>query len=218
MDANIHFPGGMAIAFSLPPTPPISGTSIGVSSAVKTAGFTGFIAFLEHFFCTVVNGWTCPMEIQKFNIDFVKRTVHLLAYQDEHDMTNLLNCTLGLVMLPFGRIRDDRPPWNQMIETIPLLQSLHMPLFNPIKGYDKRTDNPIYYPKTVGAFLRRIRNGIAQQEIEPQYHNDKFDGVIIRNRFGSKLGECDLEVHFSQDQLREFALFIAQSYIEASEE
>ena len=70
-----------------------------------------------------------------------------------------------------------------------------------------------YYPKTMKVLLQKIRNGLAHQKIEPINHGGKFAGVIIRNYFNDAQIRKDLEVYFSQQELKDFALFIADEYL-----
>ncbi len=70
-----------------------------------------------------------------------------------------------------------------------------------------------YYPKTLKVLLNKIRNGLAHQHIEPINENGNFVGVIIRNYFDDAKVHKDLEVYFSQQELKEFALFIADEYL-----
>ena len=75
------------------------------------------------------------MEIKKFKVEFVQRTQSLLTeYQGSSDMSNLINCTLGLIILPYESIKSNPPSfWNRNISKIPDLPHFHLTLFEPIK-------------------------------------------------------------------------------------
>lgn len=152
------------------------------------------------------------MEIKKFEIDFVRRTKDLLKYNGPWDMTNLINCTLGLIILPYENIQENPPPfWNTELDKITNLPSFELLRFEPIK--EIKGPEFKYYPKTLKVLLQKIRHGLAHQNIEPINENGQFTGVIIKNYYPSNSGNLDLEVHFSQQELKNFALFIADEYL-----
>ena len=154
------------------------------------------------------------MEIKKFEIEFVQRTKSLLIdYQGPWDMSNLINCTLGLIILPYETIKG-KPSlsfWDTELDKIPNLPPFKLPIFEPIKRIKRL--RVTYYPKTLKVLLQKIRNGLAHQRIEPVNQDGKFAGVIIRNYFDDAQTRQDLEVHFSQQELKGFALFIADEYL-----
>lgn len=154
------------------------------------------------------------MEIKKFEIEFVQRTKDLLIdYQGPWDMSNLINCTLGLIILPYETIKGKSSLsfWDTELDKIPDLPPFRLLIFEPIKSIKK--SRIIYYPKTLKVLLQKIRNGLAHQRIEPVNQNGKFAGVIIRNYFDDAQTHQDLEIQFSQHQLKDFALFVADEYL-----
>ncbi len=156
------------------------------------------------------------MEIQKFEIQFVERTRELLLrYQGPYDMSNLLNCTLGLIILPYETMRGRPllPFWDEELNKVPNLPPFTLTTFEPIREIDKKSKKIKYYRKTLKVLLQKIRNGLAHQEIEPVNRHGKFDGVIIRNYYGETRRHMDLQIQFSQHELQAFALFIADQYL-----
>ena len=160
------------------------------------------------------------MEIKKFDIDFVRRTRRILTtYNGEYKLSNLINCTLGLIMLPYENIRDCQNAlqnpnalWEINIDCISCLPGLELRIFNPIKKI--KNGVIMYYPKTLKVLLQKIRNGLAHQHIEPVNKNGKFIGVKIYNYFDNKYKtHMDLDVQFTRKQLQNFALFIADEYL-----
>lgn len=149
------------------------------------------------------------MEIKKFEIEFVKRTKDLLlGYEGPWDMSNLINCTLGLIILPYEATRESPPPfWETELPNLPF----RLEIFDPIQSI--KNSKIKYYPKTLAVLLQKIRNGLAHQNIEPVNENGKFAGIIIRNYFGLTKSHLDLKIHFSQQELKKFALFIANEYL-----
>lgn len=160
--------------------------------------------------------WRTRVEIKKFEVEFVERTKRLLLdYQGPYDMSNLLNCTLGLIILPYETMkgRPILPFWDVDITNVPNLPPFAFATFNPIQAIDKKSGRIRYYRKTLKVLLQKIRNGLAHQHVEPVNRNGKFDGVIIRNYFAEPQRYMDLEIHFSQQELKDFALFIADEYL-----
>lgn len=154
------------------------------------------------------------MEIKKFEIEFVQRSKNLLEdYQGPWDMTNLINCTLGLIILPYENIKG-KPSysfWDADLGMIPNLPPFRLTIFEPIKNINNA--NITYYPKTLKVLLQKIRNGLAHQRIEPLNPDGKFAGIIIKNYFDVAQTHQDLEIHLSQQELKSFALFVADEYL-----
>lgn len=159
------------------------------------------------------------MEIQNFSIEFVRRTKEILQdYSGKRDMTLLLNCTLGLIILPYEKGRSSRNQriWKTSIEDIKELHGVQIDIFNPIKYRHKTTKQLEYYPKNLESILRKIRNGIAHQHIEPVNADGEFCGVVVKNYWEDKQNPdkiMDLHITFTQTQLHLFSLFIADLYL-----
>lgn len=148
------------------------------------------------------------VEIRKFSIDFVQRTRILLQdYDGEFSFSNLINCTLGLIVLPYENISTVHR-WRKNIEDIDDLPSFELSKFQPIKKINK--GNIIYYPKTFEILLKKIRNGIAHQNILPINQEGNFLGVRFYNHFQNNL---DMEISFTEQQLKEFSLYISGVYL-----
>lgn len=149
------------------------------------------------------------MEIKNFEIEFVERTKKILEeYEGDYDMSIILNCALGLIILPNEK-RLTTPSWNTKLGDISKLPHFELKTFKPIKNINNSGG---YYPKTLKVLLKKVRNGLAHQNIEPVNKNGKFIGVIIRN-YPPNDHQPDLEVQFSQQELKDFALFIANEYL-----
>lgn len=153
------------------------------------------------------------MEIKNFNIEFVKRTKKILnEYSGGFDFSTLINCTLGLLILPYENVKfSTNPIWDQDVSEIATIRVLDITRFEPIEKI--KSGNTTYYPKTAKVFLQKIRNGLAHQNIQTINDNGSFTGVIIKNFYFEKQ---DLEVTFTQKQLHDFALFIADQYLSAT--
>lgn len=141
--------------------------------------------------------------MQEFQVDFVKRSINILNnYDGEYPFSNLLNCTLGLIILPFEK-GNNIEVWEKLIEEIDALKGIQINNFSP--KYKKNDE-----PKSLINFLRRIRHAFAHQNIFPINENQKFVKVQITNQSN---GVEDLNVIFNESQLRCFALFIANTYL-----
>ena len=124
------------------------------------------------------------MESNNFPIDIVKRTIaNLLNYRGKFEVTNLLNCTLGLIILPYEMGIGDSSTgliWDQEVNNIPKLPSFQLCKFEPIKDIK---NGIVKYPKTLKIFLKKIRNGLAHQNIIPVNKDGELNGVKINNYF-----------------------------------
>ena len=63
--------------------------------------------------------------MNKFDVDFVIRTKEILEdYAGKRDLSNLLNCTLGLIILPYENVKSSTESfWDLEIEKIPDMPS-----------------------------------------------------------------------------------------------
>ncbi|MCF6269498.1 MAG: hypothetical protein L3J41_07300 [Melioribacteraceae bacterium] len=147
-------------------------------------------------------------ESKNFNIDFVRRTRDILeSYKGEHSFSNLINCSLGLIILPYEKRRKS-PVLNKNISEIDSLPFFTILDFNPIKTIIK--DRISYYPKTLGVFLRKTRNGLAHQNIHPINSDGILQKILITNKYKNY---TDLKVEFTENELKKFALFISELYL-----
>lgn len=152
-------------------------------------------------------------EIGRYETEFVVRTREILTrYRGGYKLTNAINCTIGLIILPNEIINESHLEfWDRTLESIPVLNDLQIHVFSPIKGIKK--GNIEYFPKTLRVFLQKTRNGLAHQNITPVNENGEFTGVVIKNYFGKAKPILDLEVEFNREQLERFSLFIADAYL-----
>ena len=155
------------------------------------------------------------METKHFPIDFVRRTMANLArYRDKFEFTNLLNCTLGLIILPYEKaMKGTQPqsPWSTNLDVLSNLPSFQILRFKPLqKG---RKGKPKDCKKNLKILLQKIRNGLAHQNVQPVNQNGQFEGVVIKNYFPDNQGVLDTHLQFSKKELNDFALFIANEYL-----
>jgi hypothetical protein len=130
---------------------------------------------------------------------------------------------LGLIILPFEQTdQKNKTYWNTLISDIPELTGMFdLKHFEPIRRKLGQTKGGgiEYYPKDLTNLLRKIRHGLAHQKITPEIENRNGKKIItrlnIKNYFKDyqKVKHLDLEIEFTQDQLKEFALFIGKEYL-----
>lgn len=156
--------------------------------------------------------------MKRFEIEFAERTKEILEdYEGKYELSNLLNCTLGLVVLPYERLNDNQQAfWDTELDEVPNLPSFTTHHFEPICSAKKGSVKKLY-PKTLRVLLQKIRDGLAHQNIEPVNGDGAFEGVIIWNLFDrGGLKQRDMKVEFSKNELKSFALFIADAYMKQS--
>lgn len=152
--------------------------------------------------------------IAHYEREFVERTRQILkTYKGKYKLSNAINCTLGLIVLPNEMLNAfPNPIWDTPIVNINDLNYLQVRRFEPIRK--KKKNLPVYYPKTLKILLKKIRNGLAHQTIEPVNNaHGLFTGIIIRNYFSEGANDLDLEIEFNRKELENFALFIAGKYL-----
>jgi hypothetical protein len=152
--------------------------------------------------------------IVHYEREFVERTRQILkTYKGKYKLSNAINCTLGLIVLPNEMLEAfPNPIWDTPIADIADLAYLRIRSFEPIQK--KKKNLPVYFPKTLKILLKKIRNGLAHQKIEPVNNaHGLFTGIIIRNYFGDDAGDLDLEIEFNRKELEQFALYIAGKYL-----
>jgi len=156
--------------------------------------------------------------IAHYEREFVERTRQILkTYKGKYKLSNAINCTLGLIVLPNEMLDAfPNPIWDTPIANIADLAYLRIRMFEPIQK-KKKNNIPVYFPKTLKIFLKKIRNGLAHQNIEPVNNaRGLFTGIIVRNYYGedaNNAGELDLEIEFNRKELEQFSLFIAGKYL-----
>ena len=152
--------------------------------------------------------------IAHYEREFVERTRQILkTYKGKYKLSNAINCTLGLIVLPNEMLYAfPNPIWDTPIADIVDLAYLRIRMFEPIQK--KKKNVPVHFPKTLKTLLKKIRNGLAHQNIEPVNNaHGLFTGIIVRNYFSEGAVDLDLEIEFNRKELEHFALFIAGKYL-----
>lgn len=148
------------------------------------------------------------MEIKNYNKEFTERTKKLLdEYYDKieqekgYEFTFLMNCLLGLVVVIKENYDDSDEKFQKFLD----------------KKLNEIEELKYIFPKekknlSLSEFLRLLRNGIAHQNVEPTNERGIWERVNFYNISGK--GKRNFEVVFTQEELRKFALFLANKYLE----
>lgn len=151
-----------------------------------------------------------------FDIEFILRTQKLIKeYKGTYNITLLLNCLLGLIVLPTEFYnKKSRTFFTKPLTDYKEIEGLIKAIsFNPTKR-NRKAKGFIPDEKNLNVFTKKIRNGIAHQQIECIDSKGKWVSVTIRdfNKFNND--NLELEVTWTIKQLKEFSLFISDKYIE----
>jgi len=117
----------------------------------------------------------------KFDIQFIERTKKIIEdYNGTYNITLLLNCLLGLIVLPsefYGR--RSRTFFNTDIYKMTELQELVNGItFNPTKRTNKKW---VSDKKNLRNLIKKVRNGVSHQQIECGEDNGTWRHIVIRD-------------------------------------
>lgn len=174
-----------------------------------------------------------------FYIDQIKKTkeiVNRLSDMPEFSPTLLLNSLLSLVILPCedAKKRDGKRIFPGTYKDLIKEVGVAPVTFQPIERY--ANGEIVWEKKSVYAFVRKLRNGIAHQNLSVYVDVDRVVYVCIVNKFTNKacIEEAkaqyqekglratksyiiDFEIRLTINQLKKVALYIADSYLKAIE-
>ena len=161
------------------------------------------------------------MEYKHFPIEFVERTKTLIdEYEGDLEVSNILNCTLGLILLPYQMTEEEKRSRFRDLPLDEVKQKTEVKI-RPRSGEYEIMDSA----KLVG----RVRNGLAHGHINPLSSEGTVTGVVIwdfdprRNRCSEnsevkKFEKCaEVEIEFSVEGLRTFALLVAEIYLKRTQ-
>ncbi|SEO80015.1 hypothetical protein SAMN05444671_1385 [Flavobacterium sp. CF108] len=159
------------------------------------------------------------IQLGQYDRELIKRTIELnKKYKGIYNITLLMNSLLSLIVLPNEKRSFRNIQFlKSSIYSIPEIQNIISQAgFIFDSGFYKQTINGVktntQNPRDLENLLRRIRNGISHQRIEPISDiNNKWIGVIIQDYSSNNV--CGLNVHFTISELKSFALFIGNSYL-----
>lgn len=139
------------------------------------------------------------MEMKDFNIEFVKRTKEIIEltekYYFKYEVTLLINCLTGLISLPTEKTG------NKKID-----QKFQDTCVNKLDKMDV-----IVYSKDNKKIFRCIKNALSHIRIEIMNENKQIAKIEFKDQWKDDVHTILL---FTVDKLREYALFMADTYIE----
>lgn len=168
-------------------------------------------------------------------IETTKKIVNAYGGVIKYSPTLLLNSLLSLIIIPCedAKRRDGTKIFpGKYLDLIKKL-GITPKIFQPIGSYTQGKGIK-WEQRTTYAFIRKLRNGIAHQNIVLSVDANRVVSVIIQNRFtdkdcinkakeeyqgkGLKVeggGIVDFEIAFTVKQLERTALYIADAYLKA---
>jgi hypothetical protein len=148
----------------------------------------------------------------EFDIEFIHRTKQIIeGYKGQYNVTLLLNCLLGLIVLPSEFYKRKRYSFfDKDVTEYPELADLTNGMFFvPTKNSGR---NWVPDKTTLKNLIKKIRNGISHQQIEANGTGEKWQRVVIRDFNIYNNNNLELEIDWSVKNLTNFALFIADQY------
>lgn len=141
-------------------------------------------------------------EYTDFPKDFLERTLSIVEnYNGEYEVTNLINCCLGLIIIPKQRLIDTLPDYTF---------SDNDKTFKIDKSNLKLIKNRDFSLKNV---LRQIRNGLTHARIEQKTLHNRIIGIRISDRYNEN-SDDNFIIELTTDELKEFSLKLANKFIE----
>jgi len=140
-------------------------------------------------------------EYTKFPIDFINRTrYNLEGYSREYEITNLINCCLGLIIIPKQKLHDRLPKY----------------VFDNVDSKFGITKRNITYEENddyeIHNILRHIRNGLAHGRIDQKTERGEIIGLRIHDKRTENGGE-NFAMEFSVQEFKNFAVSVSDLFI-----
>lgn len=155
--------------------------------------------------------------VNNYNIEFPRRTLKLLqSFRDKKvdynlNVTFLMNCLLGLIVtavenserqqLMAGNVDNDL--LNLLPDNVEIKVGNH-----PLATFPKAR----LLTRGKLSVLKKIRNGIAHQHVNPHNNGNNWIGVTIWNV--NPGGEIDFRLSLTTQQLHSLATYIAEHYLQ----
>ena len=152
-----------------------------------------------------------------FDIEFINRTKTIItAYKGTYNITLLLNCLLGLIVLPSEYYNRRRKTFfsTDIAEIPELFGLLDNGTFNPTK---RKKNQWIDDQQTFKNLIKKVRNAVSHQHIKCVGNDGKWESVTFRDVNFFNQNNIELEVTWTTKELKKFALFVADSYLKEIE-
>jgi hypothetical protein len=172
--------------------------------------------------------------IDKFDIKFIERTKENLSeFKPSYNFTHLINSLVGLIIIPNEFNKKGKRTFkfdflNKPISDYKTLSRIFTGevtlineqgnKFQQRKFFTKdKNENPKTIEETtIGELVRLFRNGIAHSNITPVADGLNWKGIIVKNFKSAakeKVDDYNFEAYLSQNELLQFATFIASEYL-----
>lgn len=157
--------------------------------------------------------------MKNLDTQFVERTIHLINdYQGDLDFTMILNCTLGLIILPL-EVNKNKPLdfLNRSLNEVEVINSIFSKdpdyIFNPTIR-DRNSRGFKAAPHTLKTFLIKTRNSLAHfANSVPINEGNEWKKLILKDINRANNNNVEMQLTFSKEGMKEFALFIAKEYL-----
>jgi hypothetical protein len=153
------------------------------------------------------------------DLEFVQRTQHIINnYKEKYDFTLLLNCTLGLIILPLEVNRKQKLNFlNGNLDDIDVIKSILQNdpehIFKPTKR-NLKTNKYEETSKTLLNFLYKIRNSIAHfANSKPINEGGIWTKIKLKDINKFNKGNIELELTISEKDLKNLAQYLSDEYL-----
>ena len=141
------------------------------------------------------------MEIKVFDREFVERTKkiieHPTAIECEYDITLLLNCMLALVLLPTEKNSSSSKTKKFRAEITQKIKDMGVILIST-------SDEKLF---------RTIKNALSHMHVEIKNANGEIHEILFWDKY-PEAKEYHTILKFTTQEIREFALFVANKHLE----
>lgn len=160
------------------------------------------------------------MEIRptEFDIEFIERTQQLIKeYEGKNEFTFLINCLLGLIILPNEFNKEFQLKYLQVpLEDTAIinkcLKDSDIFIFNPTY-FNKKKKKFSNEKKTLGCFLRKLRNALAHiSSTKPINENGRWIGIKVKDINRKNNYNVELELVLKYEQIKIISEFISTEY------
>ncbi len=140
-------------------------------------------------------------EYENFPTDFIKRTREIIdSYSGKRDVTNLINCCLGLIIIPTQKFHTDIPATNAKDDIEDL-------------GIDHEkisilADNDY----SLSTIIRHIRNGLSHGRIEQRTENRVITGLRIHDKLNDSAPE-NFAIELTVEEFKAFAIRFSELFV-----
>ncbi len=140
-------------------------------------------------------------EYRTFPNDFIYRTKSIMySYSGKYGVTNLINCCLGLIVIPKQAFHHSIPNEN----TTDDIQAVGISKENITLLVDKK-----YGLRNI---VRHIRNGIAHGNIDQRSENGEIVGLRIYDKDDATSPD-NFSIEFTIDEFKNFAIVFSELFV-----